>query len=274
MKNRSGKTQLKFKTTNDEKAARKRFFLILFICLVVLLAAVSGLLLWKEYGGKTTQADPYQNTTNMKKETHVLFGGVNTDDTLAWLTVISANTTNGTFTVQAVPVGDSYEGDSYNTIYGGDNAGPETEASLMEAVQANENISIDRYAFVAKGNIGEFVSDLGGFSMTVDKTIDYSGDDFSLHLMKGKQSLSGTNFFNYLQYAGLDADEAAMKKQAAIMAAFVKTVINSTNAAAGQTLFSTVIDLTESDISINDFVRYSDFLTSVSENDINITVVS
>lgn len=257
-----GKRKLKFKTTERENASKKRRFVIAFIAIVLILAALSVVTYIKEHknqGGEEDASGTTMNTlpqTKMKDVVSLLFIGTSTTDNAPlFASLIKFDTENNSMTV--VPVST-------------DGVAADKSAELASAFESDKGIKFDRYVVVNEKNFKTFVGVLGTYETTVESAVDYKGDDFSLNLLSGKQKLTGDKLFKYIRYLG--NSDYSLKKQGKLVADFLSQKLNETNTGKGEDVFSSLINSSDSDITIVDYSKYKDWLVEISKEPRNITV--
>ncbi|MBQ9065973.1 MAG: hypothetical protein IJ133_00395, partial [Clostridia bacterium] len=188
-----------------------------------------------------------------------------TEGNLVFLATIEMNTGNSSFKVRAYDPHVSYEGKTFQEIYGGEDADMISEEHFIKCFAKKYNTNVDKFVIVKEPNAANIMFCLGAPTVNIPQDVDYSGNDFSLHLMEGDQTLGGAEFFNYLRWLGRQDKSSAYKAQANVLADLIDQSLNESNAEAGQSIFETLSDQVDTDISINDFARYADFLAGLSE---------
>lgn len=258
-----GKRKLKFKTTERENASKKRKLIIGFIAIVLILAVASVATYVKERkapddeGVSGTELNTLPQT-KMKENVSLLFVGTSTNDNKPlFAAVIKFNTKDSTMTV--VPV-------SVSGIQG------DKSQELASNISSDKGVSFDRYVVVNEKNFKTFAGVLGAYETDIEQTIDYKSDDFSLNLLSGKQKLTGDKLFRYIRYLGDDGSDYSLKKQGELIADFLSQKLNESNTSKGDDLFSSLINSSESDITIVDFSKYKDWLAAVSKEPRDVTV--
>ena len=274
MSRKNNKTKLKFVTYEQSKAQKsyKRFFIFLAVVLVV--AAASGLVIWKHYSeNRPKDSELPSNASNIQEEVNVIFAGVSSKNKMVFLCNINTNTQTKEFTVTAVSPEDTYKGRTYDEILGGDDADSVSADNLAKAVGKNLDVKVDRYVILHEDDAGKFINALGNYPTTFRRTIEYSGEDFSFYMQKGEHYLSGSELFKFMRYIGLDYTESTLNWQARTVAELLAAEINKSNMEEGHTLFETLANLVDTNISISDFTRYSDYLTEIAEGVMNVTAL-
>lgn len=123
---------------------------------------------------------------------------------------------------------------------------------VVKAVEQGLSVPIDRYISVTKNGLSDLVKVLGGIPMTFDEALSYNGEDFSLNLKAGEQTVSGESFYKYLMYPDSGKNQQ-LQNQGKAFCAFTDAVLTLDNILDGDEFFSSVINCTKSDISIEDY---------------------
>ncbi len=258
-----GKRKLKFKTTKRENATKRRKLILGFVAIVLVLAIASAVTYIKERKDKTDEdtSDSELSTlvqTKMKENVSLLFAGTSTSENKPlFATVIKFNTKDSTITVTPLSTAE---------ING------EKTQELVSGFSEKAGMTFDRYIVVNEKNFKSFVGLLGTYETEIGQAIDYKGDDFSLSLLSGKQKLTGDKLFKYVRYLGADGSDYSLENQGKLIADFLSQKLNETNTSKGEDLFSSMVNLSESDITIVDFSKYKDWLAEISKKPRNVTV--
>lgn len=127
-------------------------------------------------------------------------------------------------------------------------------SQVVKAVEQSLGITVDRYVCVTKSGMSDLVKVLGGIPMTFDQALSYKGEDFSLTLKAGEQTVSGESFYKYLIYPA-SGKAQQLENQGKAFCAFTDALLTLDNLLDGEKFFSSVINCTESDISIEDYTK-------------------
>lgn len=123
---------------------------------------------------------------------------------------------------------------------------------VVKAVEQGFSVKIDRYISVTKSGLSDLVKALGGIPMTFEQSLSYNGEDFSLNLKAGEQTVSGESFYKYLMYPD-SGKEQQLINQGEAFCALTDAVLTLDNILDGDEFFSSVINCTKSNISIEDY---------------------
>ena len=268
------KTGLQFQTAQREKAQKKKKYALIFTGIVLVLALVSVILIYTQTSlFRSEKEETYTNTTNMQSNVGVMLANVTTDGDLVTLGWFTMDTTNGKFTVTTIPVDESYQGQTYAELFGGSDADEISASNLRDAVADNYDVTLDRYIVIAEEGLGKICNTLGWYDVTLKEEINYSDDDYAIHLLSGDLSLIGSQLFSYIRYIGEDNTAASRQKQAEIIADFMYQDMTISNATNGQSYFEGLSNYLITDINVDDYARYSNFLLTVAQSPLQIEVV-
>jgi len=259
-----GKTKsLRFETTRAEKRRKTALTWLAFVATVLLVAAVSLSVYLSKSG--YFEARKELSESNIKKEVTILVASSDSDGELVYLSWLTANTRRQTFRITAVSPKDSYQGQTFTEIYGGEKANDVSCKQLKEAVADKYHVKLDRYIILPESSYPRLLNTLGNYTINLDTEVAYDGDDYSIHILTGERTLTGARFFNYLCYVGENYNAAALKNQANLMADFLRQELTEKNAKNAQSLFESLSNYILTDISTAEFAQYKDFLVLCSQ---------
>lgn len=266
MRRPGDKKPLKFRTTTKEKHIRNRKIFFIFTAVVLLVALMSGIVLFKETGfGRKGETE--LDGTNMKHTVNLLFGGTDTDGDLVFLSQLTINTKSGTGKLTGISPVSRYERETFNDILGGKDADSISRDKLVTAVSERYGKKFDRYLIVNEENIGRVLLKLGYYDIVLDKEFKYEGTRQTLHLLKGEHSLNGNEFYTYLKYMGGGHSIDETDAQTEVIADWLNQELTPSNYEKCQTLYESLVNAVSTNITINDFARYTGFLEKASERE-------
>lgn len=266
MRRPGDKKPLKFRTTVKENKIRHRKVALIFTAIVLLVALLSGIVLFKETGFGRRNETGFDSST-MHHTVNILFGGTDTDGELVFLSRLSVNTRNGTGKITGISPLSRYERQTFNEILGRKEADAISRDKLVKAVGARYDEKFDRYLIVNEENIGRVLLKLGYYDIELKEEFKYEGARQTLHLLKGKHSLNGNEFYTYLKYMGGGHSVEETDAQTAVIADWLNQELTPENFEKSQALFESLVNAVSTDITINDFARYTSFLEEASERE-------
>ena len=92
-------------------------------------------------------------------------------------------------------------------------------------------------------------------ALNVPSKIDYRGDDFTLRLQPGEQTLNADTLLKWVKYTG-GGVQARMERQAQMLCAAFDQLISVENMRDADPLFKAIINEVDSDISMLDFTNH------------------
>lgn len=266
MRRPGDKKPLKFRTTVKENKIRHRKVALIFTAIVLLVALLSGIVLFKETGFGRRNETGFDSST-MHHTVNILFGGTDTDGELVFLSRLSVNTRNGTGKITGISPLSRYERQTFNEILGRKEADAISRDKLVKAVGERYDEKFDRYLIVNEENIGRVLLKLGYYDIELKEEFKYEGTRQTLHLLKGKHSLNGNEFYTYLKYMGGGHSVEETDAQTAVIADWLNQELTPENFEKSQALFESLVNAVSTDITINDFARYTSFLEEASERE-------
>ena len=266
MRRPGDKKPLKFRTTVKENKIRHRKVALIFTAIVLLVALLSGIVLFRETGFGHRKETGFDSST-MHHTVNILFGGTDTDGELVFLSRLSINTRNGTGKITGISPLSRYERQTFNEILGRKEADAISRDKLVKAVGERYDEKFDRYLIVNEENIGRVLLKLGYYDIELKEEFKYEGARQTLHLLKGQHSLNGNEFYTYLKYMGGDHSIDETDAQTAVIADWLNQELTPENFANSQALYESLVNAVSTNITINDFARYTNFLEEASDRE-------
>ncbi len=266
MRRPGDKKPLKFRTTVKENKIRHRKVALIFTAIVLLVALLSGIVLFKETGFGHRKETGFDSST-MHHTVNILFGGTDTDGELVFLSRLSINTRNGTGKITGISPLSRYERQTFNEILGRKEADAISRDKLVKAVGERYDEKFDRYLIVNEENIGRVLLKLGYYDIELKEEFKYEGARQTLHLLKGQHSLNGNEFYTYLKYMGGGHSVEETDAQTAVIADWLNQELTPGNFEKSQALYESLVNAVSTNITINDFARYTSFLEKASDRE-------
>lgn len=250
------KKELRFTSEKQEKTKRFRAFIVAFVAFVLVFGSVSTLIFMKSLNfdlqnllQSPDDADTTAETTTesvlpvVVRDSAVLLLCCDTDNQLTLLAILRTDAEKNVLSVCALDTNTlaapSSEAD-FQTIFEKNGM-----AGLKNAVSSAYGIQIDRYIKLTESNFKKAISAVGDISMEISAPIAYRGEDFSLYLDAGVQTLTGDLFTKYLCYADVNGKSRAT-------AALVEDTLQSMATNNREKQFNTLFNLSDTDFSIVD----------------------
>ena len=266
MRRPGDKKPLKFRTTVKENKIRHRKVALIFTAIVLLVALLSGIVLFRETGFGHRKETGFDSST-MQSTVNILFGGTDTDGELVFLSRLSINTRNGTGKITGISPLSRYERQTFNEILGRKEADAISRDKLVKAVGERYDEKFDRYLIVNEENIGRVLLKLGYYDIELKEEFKYEGARQTLHLLKGQHSLNGNEFYTYLKYMGGGHSVEETDAQTAVIADWLNQELTPGNFEKSQALYESLVNAVSTNITINDFARYTSFLEKASDRE-------
>ena len=266
MRKPGDKKPLKFRTTVKENKIRSRKIALIFTAIVLAVALLSGIVIFRETGFGRKDDTGFDSST-MQHTVNILFGGTDTDGNLVFLSRLSINTRNGTGKLTGISPKSRYDRQTFNEILGRTDADAISREKLVKAVSERYEEEYDRYLIVNEENIGRVLLKLGYYDIELKEEFKYEGTRQTLHLLKGQHSLNGNEFYTYLKYMGGDHSIDETDAQTAVIADWLNQELTPENFANSQALYESLVNAVSTNITINDFARYTNFLEEASDRE-------
>lgn len=258
---------LRFVTEKNKERKRITTFVAALVGFIVVFGAVSGFVLLKanDYsfskllGSPEAESEAPREPEEVVPEmpeltgsTNILFVGTGSNG-FEYGVIIHCDLEQVKFTVCPFDTGFSASVDGRSDTFSGHYAYGGMEQAV-KAVEQGLSVKIDRYISVTRSGLSDLVKVLGGIPMTFDEALSYNGEDFSLNLKAGEQTVSGESFYKYLMYPA-NGKSQQLQNQGKAFCAFIDAVLTLDNILDGDKFFSSVINCTKSDISIEDYSK-------------------
>jgi len=147
--------------------------------------------------------------------------------------------------------------------------GPKALKAAAEALTEGE---IDRYICSDDSGFVTAVNALGSVTVQVDERIRYRGAQFTLTLAEGTQRLQGDMLLRYFRYLGTLKEDAALR-QGELLARVLETYIaKALDAQQMETHFNTLMNILQTDVTVNDFYTRREMLLDILANGDKFTV--
>ena len=254
---------------NKIKKSTIKYFIISFSVFIVLLAVCSVVLFMHSLdfdisnlvdSSSTTTTEPVdENVSNVHSvndltgKSDLLFIVENIDG-VDFICTVSTDFDNKSMQVLCVDGSEnlSYEGKilKISSIYIEDNV-PGVKKMLVD----NYGTTIDKYVILDSDGLKEMLSMFDGFSVNVIENVNYKSQDFNLTLSSGVQELSSDMTYKYLQIS-------ENKIRESIICDIIKSVLVADYVEDSEKLFTSFVNLCETDISVIDYSETVDRLSA------------
>lgn len=271
---REKKKSLKFTTEEDQKRKRTRLFLLAFFSFVIVFGSLSLFILGYSSGfdlnkmiGKPEDpatTDPSDAIESLLPEisgraVFLLACGADDGQTLHMVALVGADMDEQLFSVYMVDPATRVQAGSRNLSLeehyqlGG-------IGELQLAVEASTGVKADRYLYATEKGFKAVLRALGnGVAVDVPSEIDYRGEDFTLRLQPGEQTLNADTLLKWVKYTG-GGRAAQLKRQSLMLCAVLDQLINVENVRDADSLFKEIVNQVESDISMLDYTDHRVYL--------------
>ena len=207
----------------------------------------------------TTTTEPVdENVSNVHSvndltgKSDLLFIVENIDD-VDFICTVSTDFDNKSMQVLCVDGSEnlSYEGKilKISSIYIEDDV-PGVKKMLVD----NYGITIDKYVIFDSDGLKEMLSMFDGFSVNVIENVNYKSHDFNLTLSSGVQEFSSDMTYKYLQIS-------ENKIRESIICDIIKSVLVADYVEDSEKMFTSFVNLCETDISVIDYSETVDRLS-------------
>ena len=245
---------------NNIKKSTVKYFVISFSVFIVLLAVCSVVLFMHSLdydisnlidSSSTTTTEPVDDgvtdtysVNDLKGKSNLLFIVENING-IDFVCSVSTDFDNKSMTVKCI---DGSENILYNgktlkmsSIYSEFNV-----FGVKNALSDNYGISTDKYVVFEQNEFKTMLSLFDGFTVNVSENVNYKSHDVNLSLSAGTQKLSSDMTYKYLQISSNDVREH-------IICDIIKSVLVSEYVEKSEKLFTSFVNLCDTDISVIDY---------------------
>lgn len=267
---------LQRKNNAKNKKKRKLIFVCAFLCFTLILGSVSFLLLWKSldydfnnFFHKSDETTDAVQTTAPPTSRASYSGNYRfllavTSDDLAQLRFVNlVDIDLSEKTIKIIPVDlnlkNSETKESCSSVF--KNKGIKELGAFIGAYYGTD---VSRYISVTDTGYKSIFRILGNITVNISEDIEYDTPDMFLEMFKGQNELTPEKTYKYMKYIcetkkGYECSELNAR---IIEAAFV-AFYTSDNFVDGDSLFSQLINQTQTDISIVDYTNAKDEMQSL-----------
>lgn len=266
---REKKKSLKFTTEEYQKKKRVRLFLLAFFSFVIVFGGLSLFILGYTSGfdldkmiGKPGNAETGASDEAVTvlpeisgRATFLLACGSDDGNTLYLTALVGVDLDQQLFSVYMLdPEAQAKAGARSVSLQEHYRLGGSRELKL--AVEELTGVTADRYIYAAEKGFKTVLRTLGnGLALHVPSKIDYRGDDFTLRLQPGEQTLNADTLLKWVKYTG-GGVQARLERQAQMLCAAFDQLISVENMRDADPLFKAIINEVDSDISMLDFTNH------------------
>lgn len=267
---REKKKSLKFTTEKYQKKKKTRLFLAAFFSFVIVFGGLSLFILGYTSGFDLNRMigkpdDPEQTGSSDGVETvlpeisgratFLLACGSDDGKTLYLAALVGADMDQQLFTIFMLDP-DAQANVSSRSVSLQEHYQTGGIGELKLAAEAFTGVQADRYLYATEKGLKAVLRTLGnGVVLEVPSRIDYRGEDFTLRLQPGKQTLNADTMLKWIKYRN-DGREVQKDRQALMLCAAFDQLINVENVRDSEQLFKEIINEVDSDISMLDYTNH------------------
>ena len=140
-------------------------------------------------------------------------------------------------------------------------------SGLKGAMEETYGITIDAYIGSNTETFKRMINYFGSVNVNLETNIEYRGD-FNLILMKGENPLKGDLLYKYLVYLG-SAGSQCNRERGEILLDIFDTVFTDANYARKDDIFSKIVNLLETDLTIVNYSTASNLIQIIFSNGVS-----
>jgi len=143
---------------------------------------------------------------------------------------------------------------------------------LKAAVEALTESTVDRFIAGDDNGFVTAVNLMGSVTVQVSQSIRYHGAEFTLTLAEGSQRLQGDMLLRYFRYLGT-IEQGGTLAQGELLARVLETCLTKElDAGLLEARFNSLMNILQTDITVNDFYTRRELLLAIPANGGNFTI--
>lgn len=147
----------------------------------------------------------------------------------------------------------------------------ESVNSIMDAF-ALKNITVRKYVHITEENFRRLMSNLGAVEVQIMGNYEFNIDAVRYTFTQGTQSMTSDMLLKYMKYA--EKGEAALRLQGQAVASIFRQHFTEENYSRGESFFSALINLVDTNITAFDYNGASAALAGMLSDTVEISVIS
>ena len=144
--------------------------------------------------------------------------------------------------------------------------------SVLAASFSSRNINIKKYVHVTEDNFRRLMSNLGAVAVEITGNYEFNIDAVRYTFSPGVQNMTSDTLLKYMKFS--ESGEAALRLQGNAVAAIFRQHFTKENFGKGESFFSTLINLVDTNITVFDYTAAQTVLSSLLAGEVEIAVVS
>lgn len=254
--------------------------LLAFVVSVFVILAVNDFDIGKALGAReaetTLPAEESTIASDIQDDTAQLAEAVNflllcsNENELTFCQIVSVDTANSKIRIKPLPLDYSLELTSGKKSIAA--AFKSESLSILSAAFSSRNVTIKKYVHVTEENFKRLMSNLGAVPVEIDGNYEFNIDAVKYTFAPGVQNMTSDMLLKYMKFA--QTGEAALRLQGHIVAAIFRQHFSQENYMKGESFFSTLINLVDTNITAFDYGSAQDVLSSMLSGTVEIAVVS
>lgn len=144
--------------------------------------------------------------------------------------------------------------------------------SILAASFASRSINIKKYVHVTEDNLRRLLSNLGSVEIEVTGSYEFNIDAVKYTFSPGVQHMAPDTLIKYMKHS--ESGESELRLQANASAAVFRQHFTKENLSKGESFFSTLINLVDTNITAFDYNGALPVLSALLSGEVEIAVVS
>lgn len=271
------KLKLDFSSERKVKLKKTRAFIISFTAFVLVLGSISLLIFMKSINfdfsnlkpttsenDTTTEVNTNADAVNITGIANIMLIYTNNQNELISLSLLNCDMNNKKIGLLQIPADDFLEINGVSQSLKNVLSKSGVDA-LKTAVSEYADLSVDRYIKVKDSELKKIIAKTGDVTVNVPSAVNYKGNEFSLLLDAGNQSLTADMFCKYLIYCENDQKGDAV-------VCYLNNLLSTKNVPSQDTLFNFIVNNSNTDITIVDYTNTSKIISTYIQNQAGASV--
>lgn len=251
--------------------AKISLFAASFLFTLIVLVGIGAIYIFSSQPGGSTESSGDQSVapvfTREDSLTMLLVGtdepDAKTSKKVGVLVLVKVDPEQGAVHVMSVPPEIMVQNGSKTAAALFSNGGSK---AIKDELSVTLDVSIDKYVQLSTAGAETILRSFGKINVNVPQEINYSSPELTITLPKGSQNLDGKQIVRMLRFPEWEGGrQQCVSECGKVLAALIDQYMITKTMAKAESLFTTAVNLSSTDISILDFTKALPAITHLAE---------